>query len=85
MLYVDNDYVLFPLMLVLTVIMIWCSYQNVFSFLMRHKRLMWVEVQDCREDLFDISRKQSKANLKLINEETNQRAKYSSMFDAIHY
>lgn len=47
--YINNDYVLFPMTFVLVVIMIWCFYLRVVINFMRRKRLLWVEVQDCMD------------------------------------
>lgn len=41
---VDNSFVIVPLIVVLTIIMIWCFYLRFVMAFMKRKRLVWVEV-----------------------------------------
>lgn len=44
---VNNSFVMIPLGVVLTIIMIWCFYLRFVMAFMKRKRMIWVEVQDC--------------------------------------
>lgn len=81
----NNDYVIFPMTFVLAVILLWCFWLNVVIKFMRRKRILWVEVQDCINQEYIISRHQAKRNLALINEVTLKQKTFSSMFDKFFY
>ena len=59
-----------PLLVVLTVIMIWCFYLRFVMAFMKRKRLVWVEVQDYLNSEYSISRNNAKSNLHLVGEIT---------------
>lgn len=82
---VENSFVMVPLAVVLTVIMIWCFYLRFVMAFMRRKRLVWVEVQDFQNSDYTISRNEAKENLHLVGEITQKLKSYNSLFDKYWY
>ena len=67
---VDSSFVMVPLFVVLTVIMLWCIYLRFVMAFMKRKRLLWVEVQAIDNSEYSISRNEAKQNLHLVGEIT---------------
>ena len=78
---VNNQFIMVPLMVVLSVIMIWCFYLRFVLAFMKRKRLVWVEVQDKSNSDYNISRNEAKQNLHLVGEITQKLKSYNSLFD----
>lgn len=51
----------------------------------KRKKVLWVEVQDFLQPVFNVSRIQAKENLLLIDELTKRLKKYNSLFDKYWY
>ena len=82
---VNSEFVMVPLIVVLTLIIIWFFYLRfVISFIQR-KKLMWVEVQDCFDPEYQISRNQAKKNLHMLLEATQKLKSYIDLFDKYWY
>ena len=74
-----------PLIVVLTLIIIWFFYLRfVLSFIQR-KKLIWVEVMDCLDPEVSITRNQAKQNLKMVLEATQKLKSYIDLFDKYWY
>ena len=82
---VNNSFLLFPLLGVLTIILIWCFYLSFVMAYMKRKRVVWVEVQDFRQSEYNITRNEAKKNLYLVGEITQKLKTYSSLFDKYWY
>jgi hypothetical protein len=80
----DSNYLMIPLICVLTIIMIWCFYIRFVISHMRRKKLLWVEVKDQYNSYF-ISRNEAKRNLHIVSEMTTKLRGYNSLFDKYWY
>lgn len=83
--YIDNSFVILPLIFVLLIIMAWCFYLRFVMAFMKRKRLVWVEVQDYNNSEYSISRNEAKQNLHLVGEVTQKLKSYNYLFDKYWY
>ena len=82
---VQSQFIMVPLIVVLTMIMIWFFYLRfVISFLKR-KKLVWVEVMDNKDPEYMVSRNEAKKNLHLVLEITQKLKTFSYLFDKYWY
>jgi hypothetical protein len=68
----NGDYEFFILMVVLTFIMMWCTYLRFVLAFMKRNKLVWIEVQDYYSPEYYVTRNKAKKNMHLVYELTQK-------------
>jgi hypothetical protein len=82
---VSNEFVMVPLIVVLTLITVWFFYLRFFISFMKRKKLVWVEVQDFKDPEYSVTRNEAKRNLHMICEMTLKLKLVANLFDKYWY
>ena len=82
---VQNRFIMVPLIVVLTMIMIWFFYLRFVISYLKRKKLVWVEVMDNKDPEYMVSRNEAKRNLHLVLEITQKLKTFSYLFDKYWY
>jgi hypothetical protein len=82
----NGKYEFFILMLVLTFIMIWCTYLRFVLAFMKRNKLVWIEVQDYYNPDYHVTRNKAKKNMHLVYELTQKSTqRHTNRFDKYWY
>ena len=68
----NGGYEFFILMVVLTFIMMWCTYLRFVLAFMKRNKLVWIEVQDYYSPEYYVTRNKAKKNMHLVYELTQK-------------
>jgi hypothetical protein len=80
-----GNYEFWLLILILTIIVVWCTYLRFNIAFMKRQKLIWVEVQDYLSPENSVTRNQAKKNLRFVYEKTLKVQKHSNLFDFYWY